>query len=331
MKREHLPYILCPKCRVELGLTVGEMEDERIKSGVLECGTCEARYNIREFIPRMVPSEENYAEDFGFQWNLHDQTQVDSANGLTISGERFFNETRWPREMKGALILEAGCGSGRFTEHAITTGAMVISFDYSRAVEANYRNNGKADNLLIVQADIFQPPFEAELFDRVFCIGVLQHTPAPQKAFQSLVRLLKRGGNIVIDNYELLPGWKKWFETKYWARPLTSKLPTQTLYKLCRIWVSLTWPICTLSYMLTGRRTLSWFLLTADYRGVYPLSKEQHKEWALLDTFDMLAPEYDFPETPDGIRSWFDEAGLVDVEVGLGYNGIEGRGSRSPA
>ena len=28
----------------------------------------------------------------------------------------------------------------------------------------------------------------------------------------------------------------------------------------------------------------------ADYNGIYPLNKVQMREWAILDTFDMLSP-----------------------------------------
>ena len=77
---------------------------------------------------------------------------------------------------------------------------------------------------------------------------------------------------------------------------------------------------------LTGRRFLSWFLLIADYRGVYALSDRMQKEWAVLDSFDMLSPAYDFPQTLSRVRSWFEKAGLSQVEVNYGYNGIEGHG-----
>ena len=33
-------------------------------------------------------------------------------------------------------------------------------------------------------------------------------------------------------------------------------------------------------------------LLIADYRGILDLSEEQLKEWAILDTFDVLSPMY---------------------------------------
>ena len=55
------------------------------------------------------------------------------------------------------------------------------------------------------------------------------------------------------------------------------------------------------------------------------------KDWAYLDTFDMLSPQFDQPETLSGARGWCDEAKLNDVEVVFGYNGIEIHATRSPA
>ena len=46
----------------------------------------------------------------------------------------------------------------------------------------------------------------------------------------------------------------------------------------------------------------------------------------IFDLFDMLSPAYDFPQTISSVRSWFEKAQLIRVEVNFGYNGIEGRG-----
>ena len=75
-------------------------------------------------------------------------------------------------------------------------------------------------------------------------------------------------------------------------------------------------------------RNVSWALGVADYRGVYEMDDAAARELAELDTFDMLAPAYDRPQTLRAVRSWFAEAGLVEVEVEPGYNGIQGRGRR---
>lgn len=300
-----------------------------MKEGALACDVCVKQFPIRAYIPRFVPDENNYAHGFGYQWNRHYRTQYDSYSGAPISKKRFFEETRWPPQMPGEIILEAGSGSGRFTEHAASTGAMIVSFDYSNAVDANYRNNGHLDNVLIVQASIYEMPFRENYFDKVFCIGVIQHTPDPESSFIRLTEVLRPKGNLVIDAYQKLVWWKQLLLTKYWVRPLTRRLPSPMLYKFCERWVNFWWGVTGLAWKLTGRRALSWFLLIADYRGVYPLKDEIQKEWAILDSFDMLSPAYDYPQTIQSVRAWFVSARLQGIEVNYGYNGIEGRGFKS--
>ena len=130
MREEHLQFLVCPTCRRELEFAGTDGERGRVLAGSLRCTLCSKTYPIRDGIPRFVP-ENNYSRGFGFQWNRHDRTQDDSFSGASISEDRFFAETRWPRDLKGQLVLEAGCGAGRFTAHASATGATVISFDYT--------------------------------------------------------------------------------------------------------------------------------------------------------------------------------------------------------
>src|SRR5207248_3605674 len=134
-----------------------------------------------------------------------------------ISEKRFFEETGWPRVLAREVILEVGSGSGRFTEQAASTEAFIISFDYSHAVEANYASNGARENVLIVQADIYAMPFRTEYFDKVFCFGVLQHTPDVRQAFLALPPMLKPGGELVVDVYKKT-FFRTCLATKYYAR-----------------------------------------------------------------------------------------------------------------
>jgi SAM-dependent methyltransferase len=287
-------------------------------------------YEVVRGIPRFCPRE-NYAVSFGFQWNEYDRLQLDSGSSWgDVSRERLFTQTAWPRDMTGERILEAGCGMGRFTEHLVATGADVWSIDYSAAIEANHRNNGRAPNLHLAQADILRPPFAAGSFDRVLCIGVIQHTPDPSRSFDSLVRLLKPGGRIAIDCYRL--DWRTPFLGKYWLRPLTKRLTPSTLHRLVRAHVAWTYPLTGALQAAVGDRgrSLSWALALADYRGVYQADPITLRRLAELDTFDMLAPAHDHPQTLGQVRRWFARNGLEEVQVRPGWNGIEAVG-RKPA
>jgi SAM-dependent methyltransferase len=273
-----------------------------------------------------VPAS-NYSDSFGFQWNRHRRTQLDSWIGKPISENRLFETTAWPREMPGVRILEAGSGAGRFTEILCRTGATIYSFDYSDAVEANAQNNGSCTNLRLFQADVLAIPLPEAWFDHVLALGVLQHTPDPKASFLNLARHVKPGGDIVVDVYRLsLASLMHW---KYLLRPLTRLMAPDTLYGLVKTMVAMLLGPTRALRRLAGRAGARLSpIVEYSHLGLTP---EQNLEWAILDTFDMYAPAHDQPQTAAEVRRWFEQAGLAEVEVFNGYNGIVGRGRRPAA
>jgi SAM-dependent methyltransferase len=221
------------------------------------------------------------------------------------------------------VILEAGSGSGRFTEQAANTGAMVVSFDYSFAVEANFSSNGHSPNVCIVQADLFSMPFRRGQFDRVFCFGMLQHTPDPERALKSLAEMPRSGASLVVDIYKASV-FRVLFGTKYYVRPLTSHMAPERLYSLVKRWVDFMWPLAARIRRLPKGYAINWRLLVADY-SFLGLKGEMLKEWAYLDTFDMLAPRYDRPARLGTFRRWLEGAGLKDIATEFTPHGLVAR------
>jgi SAM-dependent methyltransferase len=310
--------LACPECGAALSRG----------SDVLECRTCPRTFPIVGGIPRFVPRE-NYAASFGFQWNRFARTQIDDYWGIDASRERFESETGWPSDLRGQLVLEAGCGAGRFTAHAARTGATVVSFDYSTAVEAASRTNANLDNVTFLQADIHHVPLPPASVDKIFCFGVLQHCPVPEAAFKALVSLLKPGGEIVVDVYRL--SWKSLFQGKYYLRPFTRRVAPQRLFPVVEQYVRAAFPVLGVAHRLLGSRAaraIGQVVGVCDYRGYFAIPSDQHFELCLLDTFDMLSPAHDHPKTLATVRRWYREAGLEGIDVKPGYNGVQARGRR---
>jgi SAM-dependent methyltransferase len=297
-----------------LDLAASPDDHKDVPDADLRCPACGAIYPILRSIPRFVPKA-NYTDNFGLQWNRFRQTQLDSHLGLTISRDRFVMQTGWSVEsLKGASVLDAGCGAGRFAEVALSLGAEVYAIDYSSAVDACWENLGAHPRLHVLQADIYRLPFAPASFDFVYSFGVLQHTPDVHSAFLAVARQARPGGSVAVDVYPR--SWKNYVWPKYWLRPLTSRVPPRRLFGLVEKAVPVLWPVSrALGRAPRLGRQLRHLLPIANYEGMYPLSEAQLREWAVLDTFDMLAPAFDSPQSVATLRSWFEEAGLEGVEV----------------
>ncbi len=318
-KKQNSFFFLCPHC-------CNEYLSNSVASNRLNCQHCHSSFPIIDNIPRIVEMD-NYSESFGFQWNIHQETQLDSYTSLPISQKRLFAATGWNKrtDLSGQSILEAGSGAGRFTEVLVKTNAHIYSFDYSRAVDANARNNAKAGNLNLFQGDIFNIPFNDNAFDHVFCLGVIQHTPDPKTAFFSLASKVKKGGHLYIDVYT--QSWYHYLHWKYILRPLTMRMDREKLYHLLTYVVPRLIPAAKILRKWFGRSGARLVpIVEFSHLG---LSKEINKQWAILDTFDMYSPAHDHPQSMKTICKWFKEAGFEDTEIWYGDNGIVGRGRKT--
>lgn len=329
MKKELLSLLRCPQSGQALSVATDEtlcVTNGEIEEGWLESADGRYRYRIAGGVPRFV-AESNYADNFGLQWNHFARTQLDSYSKRSISADRFWRATGWkPDELQGQWVLDAGCGSGRFAEIALGAGAKVVALDYSSAVDACSKNLKQHSDLHVVQGNIYALPFTTASFRFVYSLGVLQHTPDVAAAFAALPEMLASSGKLCVDYYEKT--FKSALLPKYWLRPITKRLPKASLFStLERVVPTMLTISRALGRVPTAGRLLKRLVPVANYDGIYELDETQLREWALLDTFDMLAPAYDQPQTAANVRGWLEEAGLDEVEV-LTADHLVGRGVR---
>ena len=327
MKARLLDLLVCPTHGKQLTLEVTLAEEAtggEIMEGRLTCAACEQPYPIISGVPRFTPAD-HYSHSFGLQWNRYAKTQLDSHSGLPITQNRYAQVCRWQHKLNRGWGLEAGCGAGRFSEILDQETLDWICVDSSSAVNANFSNNGHRPNIHIVQADLRQPPFRKGSFDRMICLGVLQHTPNPRESFFSLLPLLKRKGEFAFDIYAKTTG--TWLWSKYWLRPFTKRCPKAWLFKILA-WIVPSLIFChdVLRFIPGVGRYLAHRLVpVCNYKYSFPFSKKQNLEWALLDTFDMLAPEHDHPKSLAEIKTWVDQVPHSYQRVEFGPNGIIGQ------
>ena len=209
-----------------------------------------------------------------------------------------------------------GSGAGRFTEIALQSGAHVFSVDASRAVDANWNNNGHLSNLILCQASLYELPFPQDYFDKVFCFGVLQHTPDVALAFASIAKFVRPGGELVVDVYNK-KYWRNFHTPMFLIRPITKRMPHDRLYRWISWCVPRLLPISTwlrFHIPFIGRQ-VSDLVPIVNYSGFLPTqSAEIIEQYCILDTFDDLSPKYISPQRPHAVRQWFLDAGYENIE-----------------
>ena len=107
-----------------------------------------------------------------------------------------------PADLDGKVVLDAGCGMGRYLRIAAESSAsLIVGLDLSQAVVAARELTAGLPSVAVVRGDLLRLPFAAASFDQIYSLGVLDHTPDPREAFLALARLLKPGGRIAIWVY----------------------------------------------------------------------------------------------------------------------------------
>jgi ubiquinone/menaquinone biosynthesis C-methylase UbiE/uncharacterized protein YbaR (Trm112 family) len=311
MQTKLLDVLACPKCLGHLSCSPSEVDaDGEIIRGTLECVACPKTYPVEASIPRFVEIE-NYASSFGYQWNRFKSEQIDAVNGTGLSEQRVYSETGWTKEwIEGKWILDAGCGAGRFLEVVSRERCEAVGVDLSNATDAARETLKDRRNVHLVQASIYELPFRSGVFDGCYCIGVIQHTPDPQKSLRSLPRVLKRGGRIAVTIYERRP-WTK-LNAKYLIRPLTKRMSKRALLAVIKGLMPVLFPITEITFRIPYlNRFFTFAIPVANYVSESKLTLRQRYHWAILDTFDMLSPQYDQPQT------------FQDAEKPLRSEGIE--------
>jgi SAM-dependent methyltransferase/uncharacterized protein YbaR (Trm112 family) len=240
-----LDILRCPDCGGELDLTAFRTEADEIETGILRCP--ESHYfPIHKGIPRMLPNsltdywsaiegdvptppprvvdelieqqrfksagesfDTRTKANFSNEWDNHDIGGKTWTMELADRVSWFFLEPiRIPKEeLKGKIMLDAGCGNGSQSVAYTEFGLEVVAVDLSTGLEKGqaFRNVHKAakkENVHFIQGDLQKPPLAPATFDIIHSTGVLHHTPNTFTTFRTLRPLLKSGGTFYVWLYK---------------------------------------------------------------------------------------------------------------------------------
>lgn len=317
MKLYLLAFLACPECGKDVRydrLKDYPREDEEIETGSLHCVSCKHEYPIVDGVPRMFPGGEHSErvkrtrQSFGWEWERY------PGDSRELDRDVFLEETQIPLDgWTDSVVLDGGCGMGRYAKVALALGADVIAFDLSDAVLRLIPTARRNRHLHLVQGDLLKPPFKPGVFDIVYSQGVIHHTADTRKAFDSLSTLVKVSGLLSVWVYGTPGSWgsfstnplrsgRKWLRFVLplvwiivWIRQIlsdllrvvTTRLPVPFLYALC-------FPLAFLGYF-----PLIKYLTFSVERGFMV---------RVIENFDWLAPPYQTKHTKEEVAKWYEEA-----------------------
>lgn len=187
----------CPDCGAPPEVEPRPAESGRLPpEGRLLCAACRRDYPIVWSVPRFVTTPTGYAESFGIQWRRYEVQRPAEDRAVFLAKTGFESA-----DLEGRLVLDAGCGSGRYAGVAASLGAQVAAVDVTAAVERAREVCALLPTVQVVQADLLHLPFAPATFDTIYSIGVLHHTVDTRTAFDALVRVLKPRGRLAVWVY----------------------------------------------------------------------------------------------------------------------------------
>ncbi len=141
--------------------------------------------------PGAVPTREGYD-----RWS---EVYDADANPLIMLEEPIMRELIG--DVRGASVLDVGCGTGRWSTRLAAAGARITGIDFSAGMLNQALAKGPGDAVHFVLNDFHRPfPLRDGAFNCVVCALVLDHIHDLAHFFGEMRRVCHRDGHIVISS-----------------------------------------------------------------------------------------------------------------------------------
>lgn len=304
-----LDLLRCPVTGSKLSLENPEYQGQHIMKGLLRSDSGQS-YQIVAGVPRFVlelnQGEKNTAKAFGEEWQ-----KFNKSEGHMGSQSLFFDFVRGlsPADFQNKVILDAGCGNGRWTKVMSSLSSNhVVAMDFSLSVDACFQNTKDLENVVVVQASIYEPPFPKKQFDLIVSIGVIDHTPDTKEALNILKGILQDNGQLSFWVYAL-EGNEFYLTFINPLRYITTKMPKLLLLPLCYFLAAIVWVHTHIINVLFGlRKDGSERLPMANY---FTFLKSVKFPDIVLIIYDQLCPALASYIPEKDLKNWLSDLNLT--------------------
>ncbi len=191
-------------------------------------------------------------QSFGEEWETFHGFAEDDISQI---GKDYFDIVKAEHVDDKSVVLDVGCGSGRWSKFLADKVKFIEAIDPSDAIYSAVKLTRNIPNIRVTKAGVDSIPFLNNSFDFVFSLGVLHHIPDTKAAMQCCVDKLKPHGYFLIYLYYNLDNrnvfFKLLFQLVNTSRRLISKLPSPIKKFVCNlIAITIYWPLSKFSHLL---------------------------------------------------------------------------------
>ncbi len=201
--RECIDIFGCARCGGSLTVDTG-----------VRCTRCNHAFSVDDGIPCLyVPAEVDGTQEavtqevraFYEETPFPNYEEFESIEDLVRKAEAgLFARMLNDQIPFNSRVLEVGCGTGQLTNYLGVAERNIFGVDMtlnSLKLANEFRSRHGLDHVGFYQMNLYRPIFREESFDVVLCNGVLCAAADPYRGFQSIARLVKRGGYILVGLY----------------------------------------------------------------------------------------------------------------------------------
>ena len=317
-------------------LAMSPDDGDETSAGVLRCGRGH-RFPVVAGIPRLLPDamrdhwpelrphvagvapelfdelEATYATGNGFaapekrtlasfneEWEYHELGGRTWGMELAERVRTFFLEPLrlGPDELRGKVVLDAGCGNGSQSVAYTELGVEVIALDLSTGVEKGHayralHRGARPDKVHFVQGDVQRPPLAPASVDVIHAQGVLYHTRDTRASFAALRPLLRPRGLFYVWLYKYEPVVTPVVNT---LRKVTTRIPADSFGRVARLMAT----------------PFIGFQRAATALGIREYPRLSRWE-AAVSLMDIFAPPYAHYHSFDEVVEWYRAEGFEEV------------------
>lgn len=178
--------------------------------------------------------DEKTVDSFGDEWEKFSNFSDEEIKKI---GNEYFDIIDNVTVHKDCIVLDLGCGSGRWSKYLADKVKFIEAIDPSKAVISASVLLNDLQNVRVTQASVDNIPFDDNSFDFAMSLGVLHHIPDTKKALLNLVEKTKIGGHVLLYLYYNLDNrgvlYKLLFKLSIYPRLIIAKMPNEIKKMLC--------------------------------------------------------------------------------------------------